>query len=166
MERFDRNFVCNGSDDGGRYTYAAQPNVVHFNLEQLARALGGICPPLKTDARLRMAPYWSAYTGTRHALFRKKLGLVSEDLGREAKVEEMDVELIDALLETMEGTGCDFSNAFRALSLVEMPGELGPRGLTDQGLSFPSLRCAAPLFCSTYFTAVTFIVLRNSSLIS
>lgn len=37
--RFDSQHVSNGSDDGGRYTYEAQPAICRWNLERLAEAL-------------------------------------------------------------------------------------------------------------------------------
>lgn len=44
MDRFDPGFICNASDDGGRYTYAAQPEICKWNLGKLAEALAPVLP--------------------------------------------------------------------------------------------------------------------------
>lgn len=44
IDRFDPDFICNASDDGGRYTYAAQPEICKWNLGKLAEALAPVLP--------------------------------------------------------------------------------------------------------------------------
>ena len=39
MDAFDANHICNHSDDHGRYAYKAQPQIGHWNLFALGRAL-------------------------------------------------------------------------------------------------------------------------------
>ena len=39
MERYDPEFICNRSDEGGRYDYRSQPDICKWNLERLADAL-------------------------------------------------------------------------------------------------------------------------------
>ena len=39
MDAFDANHVCNHSDEQGRYAYAMQPDIGHWNLYALAQAL-------------------------------------------------------------------------------------------------------------------------------
>ena len=36
---YDPNFVCNHSDDSGRYSYRKQPEICHWNLKKFAEAL-------------------------------------------------------------------------------------------------------------------------------
>jgi hypothetical protein len=50
--RFDRGYVCNHSDDSGRYSYAAQPGVCRWNCEKLAEALAPVLPVGRARAEL------------------------------------------------------------------------------------------------------------------
>ncbi|KAL5514995.1 hypothetical protein EMCRGX_G000100 [Ephydatia muelleri] len=47
MDRYDPNHICNGSDDGGRYSYTNQPAICRWNLKKLAEALS---PSLSSEA--------------------------------------------------------------------------------------------------------------------
>eukprot|EP00879_Flechtneria_rotunda_P008243 GHRR01008636.1.p1 GENE.GHRR01008636.1~~GHRR01008636.1.p1 ORF type:complete len:661 (+),score=285.14 GHRR01008636.1:210-2192(+) len=49
MDRFDSNHVSNGSDDGARYTYAAQPGICRWNCERLADAIASATLPAGTE---------------------------------------------------------------------------------------------------------------------
>lgn len=44
MDRYDPDFVPNGSDDGGRYDYKGQPTICRFNCSKLAEALAPVLP--------------------------------------------------------------------------------------------------------------------------
>ena len=37
--RFDENYICNSSDENGRYTYKKQPEMCHWNLVKFAEAI-------------------------------------------------------------------------------------------------------------------------------
>lgn len=44
MDRYDPNFICNSSDDSGRYTYAKQPEICRWNCGKLAEQLAPMVP--------------------------------------------------------------------------------------------------------------------------
>lgn len=44
MDRYDPNFICNGSDDSGRYSYKQQPSICKWNCGKLAEALTPVLP--------------------------------------------------------------------------------------------------------------------------
>ncbi|EWM22014.1 Uncharacterized protein family UPF0061 [Nannochloropsis gaditana] len=44
MDFFDPDFIPNGSDNGGRYTYVKQPEICKWNLEKFAEALSLLLP--------------------------------------------------------------------------------------------------------------------------
>ena len=44
LEHFDPKFICNNSDDQGRYRYEAQPQICKWNLNKLASALDPVVP--------------------------------------------------------------------------------------------------------------------------
>ncbi|CAL8262939.1 unnamed protein product [Merluccius merluccius] len=114
MDRFDPDFICNASDNSGRYTYQAQPAICRWNLGKLAEALAPELPPDRAEAVLEeyMDLYNCFYLGT----MRKKLGLLRKE-------EPEDEMLITALLQTMHNTGADFTNTFRSLAQIPCPTE-------------------------------------------
>ena len=44
VDDYDPDFICNGSDDGGRYAFNKQPEICRWNLEKLAEALDFVLP--------------------------------------------------------------------------------------------------------------------------
>ena len=44
IDRFDQDFICNSSDDQGRYAYKKQPEICKWNCTKLAEALAEIAP--------------------------------------------------------------------------------------------------------------------------
>uniref|UniRef100_A0A8C5H328 Selenoprotein O n=1 Tax=Gouania willdenowi TaxID=441366 RepID=A0A8C5H328_GOUWI len=112
MDRFDPDFICNASDNSGRYSYQAQPAICRWNLVKLAEALAPELPPDR--ARAVMDEYLDVYNRFYLDNMRKKLGL----LKREEPEDEM---LITELLQTMHNTGADFTNTFRNLSQISCP---------------------------------------------
>uniref|UniRef100_A0A8C4I006 Selenoprotein O n=1 Tax=Dicentrarchus labrax TaxID=13489 RepID=A0A8C4I006_DICLA len=112
MDRFDPDFICNASDNSGRYSYQAQPAICRWNLVKLAEALAPELPPDRAEAV--MDEYLDLYNGFYLENMRKKLGLLNQD-------EPEDEILITELLQTMHNTGADFTNTFRSLSQISCP---------------------------------------------
>lgn len=94
--RFDPDFICNASDNSGRYSYQAQPAVCRWNLVKLAEALAPELPPDRAEAAID--EYMALYNGFYLENMRKKLGLLK-------KAEPEDEILITELLQTMHNTG-------------------------------------------------------------
>lgn len=94
--RFDPDFICNASDNSGRYSYKAQPAICRWNLVKLAEALAPELPPDR--AKAVMEEYMGVYNGFYLENMRKKLGLL-------LKKEPDDEILITELLQTMHNTG-------------------------------------------------------------
>ncbi|KAF3689055.1 Selenoprotein O [Channa argus] len=112
MDRFDPDFICNASDNSGRYSYQAQPAICRWNLVKLAEALA---PELPRDrAEAVMDEYLGLYNKFYLDNMRKKLGLIKKE-------ESEDEILITELLQTMHNTGADFTNTFRSLSQIPCP---------------------------------------------
>uniref|UniRef100_A0A3Q3KPN4 Selenoprotein O n=1 Tax=Mastacembelus armatus TaxID=205130 RepID=A0A3Q3KPN4_9TELE len=109
MDRFDPDFICNASDNSGRYSYQAQPAICRWNLVKLAEALAPELPPDR--AKAVMDEYLDLYNDFYLENMRKKLGLLR-------KKEPEDEILITELLRTMHNTGADFTTTFRSLSQI------------------------------------------------
>lgn len=94
--RFDPEFICNASDNSGRYSYQAQPAICRWNLVKLAEALEPELPPER--AKEVIEEYLSLYNGFYLQNMRKKLGLLKKE-------EPEDELLVTELLQTMHNTG-------------------------------------------------------------
>ncbi|KAF7657922.1 hypothetical protein LDENG_00020170 [Lucifuga dentata] len=114
MDRFDPDFICNASDNSGRYSYQAQPAVCRWNLVKFAEALAPELPPDR--AKAVMEEYLDQYNSFYLGNMRKKLGLLKKE-------DPEDEMLITELLQTMHNTGADFTNTFRSLSQIPCPSE-------------------------------------------
>ena len=111
LDTYRSGFVCNHSDDQGRYAYDQQPRIGLFNLSCLAQAM---LPLIDSEdgasaaeqARAILAGYQPTFVAHYHAGMAAKLGL---------KVyREGDDALFGDLLALMEGQ-VDFTLFFRAL---------------------------------------------------
>jgi uncharacterized protein YdiU (UPF0061 family) len=113
LDQFEIDHICNHSDQGGRYAYHRQPQVMHWNMACLASAM---LPLLELDhseeesqALLRSAleEFPLIYAKKWQYLFRTKLGLQLE--------QEDDIQLIERLLQAMNDSRVDYTNFFRNL---------------------------------------------------
>jgi serine/tyrosine/threonine adenylyltransferase len=115
MDGYDPQFVCNHTDEQGRYSVINQPGIAHWNLRALAVALSRLVP---AQTLLESLDGFERHFGARYrALMRAKLGL---DLGF-AREEEGDDRLIGELLAVMAKGRADYTLTFRGLS-----SEVGP----------------------------------------
>jgi len=106
MDAFDVDHICNHTDQGGRYSYANQVPVGHWNCYALANAL----LPLIGDndaAQAVLDLYVDAYGEKFDALMHGKLGL--------ATTREEDRALFDELFKLMQANHVDFTLFFRRL---------------------------------------------------
>ncbi len=117
MDEFDPATVFSSIDHGGRYAYANQPPIAHWNLSVLAQSL---LPLLHDDEEKALASgqaaidafpdlYVAAYTNG----MRKKLGLTQAGAD--------DAVLIQDLLTLMQEEKTDFTLTFRRLSDLANP---------------------------------------------
>ena len=87
LDAFDPAHVCNHSDQQGRYAYNKQPNMAYWNLFCLGQAL----LPLIGEQELALAalePYKAIFPAALEAKMRAKLGLLDEQPGDKALIEE------------------------------------------------------------------------------
>ncbi len=125
LDAYDPAAVFSAIDHHGRYAYANQPVIAHWNLTRLAECL---LPLLSGDEALAIAQAEEAlgafaptFDNAYRAGLRRKLGLLSERDG--------DPELGRDLLQLMAADGADFTLTFRALSegASDAAGELPAR---------------------------------------
>nr|WP_307189101.1 YdiU family protein [Massilia putida] len=127
MEAFDVDHICNHTDQGGRYSYANQVPVGHWNCYALANAL----LPLIGDteaAQAALEVYVDAYGEKFDELIHAKLGLKS--------VHENDRVLADDMFKLMQENHVDFTLFFRRLGDLTLDGDDAP--LRDLFLDRPA----------------------------
>ena len=106
MEAFDVNHICNHTDQGGRYSYANQVAVGHWNCYALGNALLSLID--STDAAQEaLDVYMPEFERKFDELLHAKLGL--------ATVQEGDRALFDGLFSIMQASHVDFTLLFRRL---------------------------------------------------
>ncbi len=106
LDEYDFAYICNHTDQGGRYSFGSQPNVGEWNLRALMVALA---PLVNSDELEKVMGYYPKfYTEHYLDLMTKKLGF------NEPKDE--DLNLIKHLLGMMQGLSVDYTLFFRTLS--------------------------------------------------
>jgi uncharacterized protein YdiU (UPF0061 family) len=112
MDAYDPNTVFSSIDHMGRYAYANQPKIAHWNLCRLAEAL---LPLIHQDeakavdaAQELLSTFPALYELKWLSMMRAKLGLVDVMPG--------DAELIAELLKWMRTSHADYTNTFSDLS--------------------------------------------------
>jgi len=109
LDAYDPDFICNHTDEGGRYSFSNQPGIAHWNLRALAVALSSLIDSDTLVAKLNL--YESAFVTRFRALMRAKVGLVRQEDG--------DDDLIRSLLQLMAKSRADYSLAFRDLTTTD-----------------------------------------------
>ena len=116
MDRYDPSTVFSSIDRQGRYAYANQPRIGHWNLSRLAEAL---LPLLNADeatalklAQNAIGEYPGLYQQYWHSALCQKIGIANPD--------HQAVRLAGDLLDLMWHSGADFTNTFTQLGNNEL----------------------------------------------
>lgn len=106
LDDYDLNYVCNHTDEQGRYSFANQPDITQWNLSMLMQTL----TPLANSDAMAKVLFGFRKIFKRHytQIMRNKLGLFTD------KAE--DGELIVSLLDIMQQQSVDYTYFFRTLS--------------------------------------------------
>jgi uncharacterized protein YdiU (UPF0061 family) len=109
LDTFESGYICNHTDQEGRYSFDNQPRIGHWNLAQLARALSPLVSPEKTARELEK--YGDYFTETLLELLKNKLGLDT--------LPDDESSLFRSLFTTMENGRIDMTPFYRTLSHYE-----------------------------------------------
>jgi len=109
LDDFDTNFICNHTDQNGRYSFGNQPRIGEWNLRALMLALS----PLIAQERLEKAIEHYGRLYSKHFLYLmgKKLGL--------DKVNDDDLEFMKQMFGMLQSLHVDYTLFFRTLSRYE-----------------------------------------------
>jgi uncharacterized protein YdiU (UPF0061 family) len=138
MEYYDENFVPNGSDSSGRYSYKEQPAIGKWNLKKFAEVLSPLLPRDRAEEELQK--YDSIYREEYLSQMRKKFGFSSE--------EPEDEQFFGEFFSAMSRTFADFTDVFVAITefIEEFPEkeEESRSFALDNLLEKICCRCATP----------------------
>ena len=110
LDAYDPGHICNHTDRGGRYAFARQPDIAHWNLYALAQAL----MPLIEDQALALQAldtFKPVFAQSWQQRMHAKLGLSASPDGSDA-----DPSLVDDLLALLAQNRVDYSLFWRRLS--------------------------------------------------
>jgi serine/tyrosine/threonine adenylyltransferase len=110
MEAFDSGHICNHTDQQGRYSYANQPQIGHWNCHALAQALLPLVGEVE-DAQEALGVYQGEFAAHMDQLLHAKLGLSESG--------EDDRALFDAMFTLMQANHVDFTQFFRKLGRLQ-----------------------------------------------
>jgi uncharacterized protein YdiU (UPF0061 family) len=106
MEAYDPGFICNHTDEQGRYAFDMQPSIAHWNLRALAFALSSL---IEKDTLISaLDTYEAIYRSRTRILMPAKLGVTQPKPG--------DDQLIADLLTLMAKARADYTLSFRNLT--------------------------------------------------
>ncbi|MCS0807689.1 YdiU family protein [Massilia agilis] len=111
MEAFDPNHICNHTDQHGRYSYANQPPIGHWNCYALANALLPLVGTVE-DTQEALDVYQPEFARKIDELLHAKLGLASNREG--------DREFLDDTFKLMQDNHVDFTLFFRRLGKLQL----------------------------------------------
>ena len=106
LDDYDAGYICNHTDQYGRYSFGNQPTIGEWNLRALMAALSPLIHREKMEES--MTAYWKIYTAHYTKLMCRKIGL--------DEVMEGDPALIQHMLGTLQGLHIDYTLFFRTLS--------------------------------------------------
>ncbi|HEY1728657.1 MAG TPA: YdiU family protein [Candidatus Baltobacteraceae bacterium] len=108
LDAYKPGFICNHTDETGRYAFDRQPTIALWNCYALAEAMSSLLElePAKAALEGFEPIFRDAYLGE----LRAKLGLRT--------IEDDDALLLGDLMEAMDLDDSDYSRAWRSLSTV------------------------------------------------
>ena len=107
VDAFDAGYICNHSDEHGRYAYNMQPQICHWNLYALGQALVPLTKDLDAT-KAAIDEFVDEYAQAIDAVFRAKLGLATSQPDDEA--------LATATIELLNANQTDWTRFWRRLS--------------------------------------------------
>lgn len=110
LDTFDAHHICNHTDEQGRYAYARQPQVAHWNLGCLAQALSVLVDDHEALAEC-LKKYAHSFNRLHTVAFLNKLGL---EAGGEP--DGASTELVAQTLQCLHESKADMTAFFRRLS--------------------------------------------------
>jgi len=119
LDAYEAGFICNHSDDTGRYSFERQPTVGLWNCAALAGALSSLVS--KAAAESALDAYEPTFRARYLTLLRAKFGFF--------ETHDDDLALYVGCFELLERNAVDYTNFFRALAAEERDDAARPSAL-------------------------------------
>ena len=129
MEAFDAQHICNHTDQQGRYSYAMQPQIGHWNCYALGQALLPLIGEVEA-AQQALDIYQGEFASKLDSLLHAKLGLSTAQDG--------DRALFDAMFSLMQDNHVDFTLFFRRLGKLQLDDPAQDEALRDLFIDRPA----------------------------
>ncbi len=129
MEAYDPKHICNHTDQQGRYSYAMQPQIGHWNCYALGQALLPLIGEVEA-AQAALDVYQPEFAAKTAQLMHAKLGLSTEQAA--------DTALFDSLFALMQANRVDFTLFFRRLGHLQLDAPEADAPLRDLFLDRPA----------------------------
>jgi uncharacterized protein YdiU (UPF0061 family) len=124
LDRFSPHFTANSSDTGGRYTFAKQAEIGHWNLSKLGEALSPVLEPEEIHEEL--LTYQPTFNKQYRELMGQKLGL--------SILDQEFTELTGKMFQLLHNSQADYTVFFRHCSQFDSLAEF--RGLFQDASGF------------------------------
>ena len=137
LDEFQIDHICNHSDQGGRYAYHRQPQIMHWNMACLASAFIPLLENQYSEVNVQdilrdaLEIFPKSYAASWQTLFRRKLGFALDH--------ENDVKLVERLLQAMHDSRVDYTTFFRKLSNVKKMDSIEEIGLRNEFIDRDSI---------------------------
>lgn len=105
LNEYQPDYICNRSDEHGRYAYQQQPSVAMWNCVCLAQTLTGLVK--QADLERALNRFESVYAVAYTEQMKLRLGMADKTL--------QDGELIEAFLQLLQQAKADYNDTFIAL---------------------------------------------------
>ncbi|TWI68993.1 uncharacterized protein YdiU (UPF0061 family) [Pseudoduganella lurida] len=129
MEAFDAQHICNHTDQNGRYSYAMQPQIGHWNCYALAQALVPLIGSVE-ETQEALDVYQPTFGSEVDRQLHAKLGLHAS--------REEDRTLFDDLFGVLQANHADFTLFFRRLGDLQAGSNAGDEPLRDLFIDRPA----------------------------
>lgn len=137
MEAFNGGHICNHTDQQGRYSYANQPQIGHWNCYALGQALLPLIGSVE-DTEDALEAYRPEFAAKMDELLHAKLGL--------AAFLEEDRILFDGMFKLMQDNHVDFTLFFRQLGNLRVDDPANDSVIRDLFLDRESFDAWAALY--------------------
>ena len=137
LDQFQIDHICNHSDQGGRYAYHRQPQIMHWNMACLASAFIPLLENQYSEVNVQdilrdaLEIFPKSYAASWQTLFRRKLGFTLDH--------ENDIKLVERLLQAMHDSRVDYTTFFRKLSNVKKMDPIEEIGLRNEFIDRDSI---------------------------
>lgn len=108
LDDYQPGYICNQTDEQGRYAYQQQPSIAMWNCVCLAQSLTGLIKQSELEAALNrfQTTYAIAYTEK----MKLRLGMAGQDTN--------DGQIIEGFVTLLGQAQCDYNSVFLALEKV------------------------------------------------